>query len=717
MRKLIIPAAAVVVVAGAAHVGISHWIGGALVDETQALQRRLLAIEGVSVRNLSYEKRLFDGELAFDLAWRPPQGHPLREAMELSGHRELSLSGRAPVRHGPWVGGFGIARSETTLPLPEEMRAHLPKYPGQSPWLRLDGFVDWSRRLTVDFRVIDYAGSVGPSELGVEATLGGARGRATLHPGATQAALEFSIGRLGAGSKEGSGELRDLRVSVSGTTAPRATLKAELTLGALGGEASGADRVKLQAGAMRVEVDATREWQFLWTGRSSISMREGRLDVAGGSARLPSVALRSETLRKDRRVSSSAVLEVGASEFRGTTLPGFAFQMSTDGIEGEAFDEFLSIATKMAERGKEDLDEATTARLGALAKRLLAAGPSIAIDRFGLSVRGRDDIGLSASVGVPTGTDFALERAMALVDAIEAKATLSLDLASLEELVLRGAALSASVAGREPPGQADTARMRADFARARAEAARLPMVVVEGDRLRSELRFARGKLEANGKPLDLAEAAMSAMGSVPGLLDALPGAGDLLGRPARRPEPQRPRANAPSSPTSPSAPPAAPAQPAAPPVAATRPADAARQPNAGGQPSFGRISLAADFQPDPHRVEITAGGKDRVDGRLGAECVGFIEASKPDFVLDYVAGQFDLFVYATSNADTGIVLRAPDGTWHCNDDGDNRGVDPTLRLRRPQSGRYAIWVSTVEGGEADAELLISEADPDPKRPK
>jgi hypothetical protein len=188
----------------------------------------------------------------------------------------------------------------------------------------------------------------------------------------------------------------------------------------------------------------------------------------------------------------------------------------------------------------------------------------------------------------------------------------------------------------------------------------------------------------------------------------LPGAGDLLGRPATRPEPQRPRATAPSAPAAPST---------APPAAAARPAEPARQPNAGGEPTFGRVALAADFQPDPHRVEITAGGKDRVDGRLGAECVGFIEASKPDFVLDYVAGQFDLFVYATSDADIAIVLRAPDGSWHCNDDGDNRGVDPTLRLGRPQSGRYAIWVSTVEGGEADAELLISEADPDPKRPK
>jgi hypothetical protein len=40
-----------------------------------------------------------------------------------------------------------------------------------------------------------------------------------------------------------------------------------------------------------------------------------------------------------------------------------------------------------------------------------------------------------------------------------------------------------------------------------------------------------------------------------------------------------------------------------------------------------------------------------------------------------------------------------------------------VQVRRPPSGRYAIWIATIEEGEADAELLISEADPDPKRPK
>ena len=238
--------------------------------------------------------------------------------------------------------------------------------------------------------------------------------------------------------------------------------------------------------------------------------------------------------------------------------------------------------------------------------------------------------------------------------------------------------------------------MRADFARARAEAARLPMVVAEGEKLRSTIRYAQGKLEANGKPVDIAEVAAAAMGSMSGIVDALPDAGGLLGRPARRPEPQRPRATAPQ---------------AQPPVVASRPSVAASQPNAMAQPAFGRVSLKADFQPDPHHVDVKAGGKDRVDTRLGEDCQGFIDASQPDFILDYEAGQFDLFVYATSSADTAIVLRAPDGKWHCNDDGANRGVDPTVQVRRPPSGRYAIWIGTIERGEADAELFLSESDP------
>jgi hypothetical protein len=701
MRKFIIPAA-MVVTAGLAYVGTAAWIGGALVDEAAALQRRLLSVDGMSVRKLSYEKRLFDGELVFDVAWAPPAGHPLQEAMTLAGRRDIPLSGRAAVAHGPWVGGLGIARSSMALPLPEDLRAHLPKYPGQSPWLKLDALVDWSRRLTVEFRVVDYAGAIGPAILGMEASLEGTGGRVVVQSGADQADASLSLPRLRVGTRDEFAELRDLRLSLASTRLPRERVKGEFSIASISGKSSGTSGMSMQAGPLRLELDATREWPFVWSGRSGLSLRDTRFEAAGTTGSLSLLSLRGETTRRDKRLASSSTLEIGASELRGVALPAFALALSLRELEGEPLGELVALANDAAQAGKDGFAAMDPDRVVAIARRLLAAGPTISVDRLALSVRGKDDIGLAASLGVPAGTTFSPERAMELAGAIDARAALSLDLASLEELILRGTALSAAIAGQPAPGQADIAAMRADFARERAKAARLPMVVVEGDKLRSEVRFAQGKLEANGKPVDLAEMMASAMGSLSGIVDALPGVGDMLGRPARQQAPQA----APRS--------AAPQPPAA---AAPRPAARATQPNATAQPAFGMVALSADFQPDPHRVDVKAGGKDRVDARLGEECQGFIDATKPDFVLDYEAGQFDLFVYATSNDDTAIVLRAPDGKWHCNDDGANRGVDPTVQVRRPPSGRYAIWIATIEEGEADAELLISEADPDPKRPK
>ena len=86
------------------------------------------------------------------------------------------------------------------------------------------------------------------------------------------------------------------------------------------------------------------------------------------------------------------------------------------------------------------------------------------------------------------------------------------------------------------------------------------------------------------------------------------------------------------------------------------------------------------------------------------------------FRSDYTAGEYDLFFYAESNSDTGLIVRVPDGTWVCNDDGLNRGLDPTVHILRPKSGRYAVWVAAIDTpNPSPATLLISEANPDPQR--
>lgn len=122
------------------------------------------------------------------------------------------------------------------------------------------------------------------------------------------------------------------------------------------------------------------------------------------------------------------------------------------------------------------------------------------------------------------------------------------------------------------------------------------------------------------------------------------------------------------------------------------------------QPAFGTLALSAGFMPDPRHVDLTAGGRIPAD-RLGRDCAGTI-AEAPDVRLNYTAGSFPLYLFATSRADVTLVVNLPDGSWICND--DFIGTDPGIVLTRPASGQYDIWVGVFSGDTAPARLGISE---------
>lgn len=127
------------------------------------------------------------------------------------------------------------------------------------------------------------------------------------------------------------------------------------------------------------------------------------------------------------------------------------------------------------------------------------------------------------------------------------------------------------------------------------------------------------------------------------------------------------------------------------------------------QAAYGHIQLASGFQPDPHNVQLTAGGPINVQNTLGGGCVGYV-ASAPDFDLVWQAGNsgLPLVISANSQADTTLVVRMPNGQWVCEDDGGHNALNPGLRIDNPQSGLYDIWVGTYSGGTAPAVLSISE---------
>jgi hypothetical protein len=687
-------------IAALGYAGSAYYVGTRLASEVALYEKQLLEIEGVSVTRLSYERRLLEGEVVYDLAWRAPQGHPLREVLEeltgLQSRGGLRLTGRIPVRHGPWVGKVALARAEMNIPLPDEVRAFLPKYPGQAPWLKVDAVIDLSGALVTDLRVVDYSGQIGgPDSTGdVDAVLYGFGGRVRVAAGASEGSLELAITDVQVGEPTKRIRLGDIRLTSTGSRAPKDSVKASFSIGSIVAEDKGVEPGRLSIGPVRSEIDLKREWPFIWSGVTSVAVEKVALEAGRTKASLSAMSARSETTRSDSRVSSASTLELGPSEIGGIALPGFAIGMSLHNLEGSALNELLEVVDMLRSDNLERVGELLLARLEAVGTRLAVAGPELAVDRLALTVVAPDDIRVSFRARLAPGTVVSTDRLADLPDGMEGRFQTAVDLGALEEAIVRIVGTAALLDGRPTLSQAEAAAIRERFARARTVLAEQPFVKIDGNVLRTEGTFARGKLTVHGKetdPLELSGQVVTTGERIYALLEASP-------------------------PTSPAAAPRRPAQTAGVSPSTVRP-PADRTPRFSADPAFGRIALSSDFEPDPRRINVLAGGNDLVDGKLGADCVGHIDADKPDYVLDYRAGRYDLFIYAESAADTAIVLHTPDGSWLCNDDGENRGLDPTVRVRAPQSGRYAIWIASIEKDTTDAVLMISESDPNPRRPR
>ena len=108
------------------------------------------------------------------------------------------------------------------------------------------------------------------------------------------------------------------------------------------------------------------------------------------------------------------------------------------------------------------------------------------------------------------------------------------------------------------------------------------------------------------------------------------------------------------------------------------------------KPTFGVVDLKADFMPDPFKKELEAGGPIQTkNGGLTAWV-----AKEPDVTLNYTAGGLPLTFHAESKADTTLLILLPDGTWVADDDSGGM-LDPMIKLAKPQTGRYQIWVGTI----------------------
>jgi hypothetical protein len=143
-------------------------------------------------------------------------------------------------------------------------------------------------------------------------------------------------------------------------------------------------------------------------------------------------------------------------------------------------------------------------------------------------------------------------------------------------------------------------------------------------------------------------------------------------------------------------------------VAALSTAGAAAAQDWSIRPNYGSVTLRSGFTPDPHTVNLTAGGNIDVSYSVSSECRGYV-SNAPDYELIYTASSnFPLIISANSSSDTTLVVNGPDGRWYCDDDGGNQGLNPSISWSRPQSGAYHIWVGTYGSSLAPATLAISE---------
>jgi hypothetical protein len=124
--------------------------------------------------------------------------------------------------------------------------------------------------------------------------------------------------------------------------------------------------------------------------------------------------------------------------------------------------------------------------------------------------------------------------------------------------------------------------------------------------------------------------------------------------------------------------------------------------------NFGSTDLTAGFVPDPFTFDLVSGGPIDV-AYLGSDCLGYATTAS-DYDVTYTAGNQSLlrFYFVADTADTTLIINAPDGSWHCNDDAPGT-IDPMIDFDDPESGRYDIWIGSFESGtENSGTLYVTE---------
>lgn len=129
--------------------------------------------------------------------------------------------------------------------------------------------------------------------------------------------------------------------------------------------------------------------------------------------------------------------------------------------------------------------------------------------------------------------------------------------------------------------------------------------------------------------------------------------------------------------------------------------------NTSAAPREGTVARNGGSGQAPLTRAVQAGGNASASA-TNSECRGNVNPAGPNVAIDYTpGGNQPLVIAAESPTDTTLVVRAPDGTFHCND--DSNGFNPQVTFATPQAGQYQVWVGVYWGTElSEATLRIGE---------
>jgi hypothetical protein len=139
---------------------------------------------------------------------------------------------------------------------------------------------------------------------------------------------------------------------------------------------------------------------------------------------------------------------------------------------------------------------------------------------------------------------------------------------------------------------------------------------------------------------------------------------------------------------------------------------AAACPNYNMSTVFGQGTLNAGFMPDPIQIpRITAGGTQNLANCFpGQGLTGWV-VSRPDYRLFYNGTSptgFLTFILNSNATDPLLLINAPDGSWHFDDDSGGN-LNARYTFTNPLSGQYDIWTGAYQRSSNNrAQLLISE---------